>query len=230
MGYILSQIFSSDYLSQLPFLIIALILGFTLHEFAHAYVADKFGDPTPRQQGRLTLNPMEHLDPLGTIMILLFGFGWARPVQINRYHFKNPRVAELCVTIAGPIANLIIAFVGMVIWQIGLQTGLIRSLSYTGMNFTYDLFQTVISLNILLFVFNLLPLPPLDGYHILVNVIPQKYRMQITGLERYAGLIFLVLVFVPPLYNITIQPIFNFFVPTVSGFLSGIVGFLFRVG
>lgn len=223
----MSNIFSSDYLSQLPFLIIALVIAFTLHEYAHAYVAHKFGDPTPKNQGRLTLNPMAHLDPFGTIMILLVGFGWARPVEINRYHFKKPRLAETLVTLAGPFANLLIAFIGLVLWQIGLETGIIRALPPMGMNFTYDLFQTIISLNILLFVFNLIPLPPLDGFHILMNIVPSGWRMKLMGIQQYGGLIFLVLVFIEPLNRITIQPIFYTFIPLVSEFLARIVGFIF---
>lgn len=223
----MSNILSSEYLSQLPFLIIALVIAFTLHEFAHAYVAYKFGDPTAKNQGRLTLNPMSHLDPFGTIMILIFGFGWARPVEINRHYFKKPRLAETLVTLAGPMANLLVAFVGLILWQIGLETGIIRALPPMGMSFLYDLFQTIISLNILLFVFNLIPLPPLDGFHIVMNLVPGRWRMKLMGIQQYGGLIFLVLVLVEPLNRITIQPLFYFFIPAVSEFLSGIVGFLF---
>ena len=99
-------------LADLPYVIVVLLIAFTVHEFAHAYVAYKFGDPTAKNQGRLTLNPKEHLDPVGTILLLVFGFGWARPVPVNRYHFKNPRLAGVLVSIAGPLSNLLIAIMG----------------------------------------------------------------------------------------------------------------------
>ena len=99
-------------IEQLPFVVITLLIAFTVHEFAHAYTAYKFGDPTAKDQGRLTLNPIQHLDPLGTILILIAGFGWARPVPVNRRHFKNPRAAGVLVSLMGPVSNLLMAFIG----------------------------------------------------------------------------------------------------------------------
>lgn len=99
-------------LSLMPYLVITLIVSFTMHELAHAYVAYKFGDDTAKKQGRLTLNPIKHLDPFGTILILVAGFGWARPIPVNRRFFKKPRLAGVLVSIAGPVSNLILAFIG----------------------------------------------------------------------------------------------------------------------
>lgn len=96
-------------LQELPFVVITLIVAFTFHEFAHAYVAHKFGDDTAKNQGRLTLNPVHHLDPIGTILLLIAGFGWARPVPVDRRNFQNPRLAGILVSLAGPLSNFLIA-------------------------------------------------------------------------------------------------------------------------
>lgn len=102
-------------LEVIPFVIIALIVGFTIHEFSHAFVAYKFGDPTAKNQGRLTLNPISHLDPIGTLLIFLAGFGWAKPVPVNRFYFKNPRLSGVLVSVAGPLSNLFIAFLAFLL-------------------------------------------------------------------------------------------------------------------
>ncbi|RKO62747.1 Zn-dependent protease [Caldibacillus debilis GB1] len=99
-------------LQSLPFIVISLLIAFTVHEFSHAYFAYKFGDPTAKNQGRLTLNPISHLDPIGTVVLLIAGFGWARPVPVNRFYFKNPRLAGVVVSAAGPLSNLLLAFIG----------------------------------------------------------------------------------------------------------------------
>ena len=98
-------------LEELPFVVIALVMAFTVHEFAHAFVAYKFGDTTAKDQGRLTLNPIQHLDPFGTLLILIVGFGWARPVPVMRSRFKNPRLAGVLVSVAGPLSNFLLAFI-----------------------------------------------------------------------------------------------------------------------
>ncbi len=208
-------------LSQLPFVIITLMIAFTVHEFAHAYTAYKFGDPTAKNQGRVTLNPIQHLDPIGTILILIAGFGWARPVPVNRYHFKNPKLAGITVSIAGPLSNLLMAILAFIIWYglggLGLWTS-------TPM-FVNEFLNTFIHLNLLLFVFNLLPLPPLDGYRIIEDLAPANIRAKMTQFEVYGSLIFIILV-ITPLGNYTIQPIFR----TVLPFLSqGLDEFFYRL-
>jgi len=207
-------------LRQIPYVAITLIFAFTLHEFAHAFVAYKFGDMTAKNQGRLTLNPMSHLDPFGTLLILIAGFGWARPVPVNRFHFKKPRLAGVLVSIAGPLSNLILACIGFIVGY-----GLNRSgIQVTG-NF-YEFMEIFIQLNIVLFIFNLLPLPPLDGYRIVEDLVPGGVRAKMTQYEQYGILIFLVLV-ITPLDQYTIQPIFSIVLPWITGGLSNFFYSLF---
>lgn len=188
-------------LELIPYVAVVLIIAFTLHEFAHAYVAYRFGDPTARNQGRLTLSPLAHLDPIGTILIFIAGFGWARPVPVNRFYFKNPRLAGILVSIAGPLSNLFIAFVGMVL-LILMYDDIMASTVLA------NFFSILINLNILLFVFNLLPLPPLDGYRILEDLVPRDVRAKMTQYEGYGVFIFLFLV-ITPLGKYTIFPIIH---------------------
>lgn len=208
-------------LSQLPFVIITLMIAFTVHEFAHAYAAYKFGDPTAKNQGRVTLNPIQHLDPFGTILILIAGFGWARPVPVNRHHFKNPKLAGITVSIVGPLSNLLMAILAFIIWYGLGGLGVLSSVPY----FVEVFLNTFINLNLLLFVFNLLPVPPLDGYRIIEDLAPDRIRAKMTQFEVYGSLIFIILV-ITPLGDYTIQPIFN----TVLPFLSeGLNGFFYRL-
>lgn len=197
-------------LQDLPYVAITLMIAFTVHEFAHAYMAYRFGDSTAKNQGRLTLNPIHHLDPLGTILILIAGFGWARPVPVNRFFFKKPRLAGIVVSIAGPISNLIMGCLGFIIWYALVGTGISASLP----TFVPDFLDMFIQLNMLLFVFNLLPFPPLDGYRIIEDLVPTKFRPKMTEFEKYGAIIFLVLV-ITPLDQYTIHPILNTLLPFI---------------
>lgn len=197
-------------LRDLPYVAITLMIAFTVHEFAHAYMAYRFGDSTAKNQGRLTLNPIHHLDPLGTILILIAGFGWARPVPVNRFFFKKPRLAGIVVSIAGPISNLIMGCLGFIIWYALVGTGISTNLP----TFVPDFLDMFIQLNMLLFVFNLLPFPPLDGYRIIEDLVPANFRPKMTEFEKYGAIIFLVLV-ITPLDQYTIHPILNTLLPFI---------------
>jgi Zn-dependent protease len=201
-------------LGEIPYVLMALAIAFSVHEFAHAYVAYKFGDPTAKNQGRMTLSPLAHLDLLGTLLIFLAGFGWARPVPVNRHHFKNPRLAGILVSIAGPISNLLLTAIGFLVWYSMIRFGVMTMIP-DWFAAGFDLFfQIFISLNALLFVFNLLPFPPLDGYRIIEDLAPRHVRAKMTQWENYGALIFLILV-LTPLDRYTIHPIFNIAVPFV---------------
>lgn len=188
-------------LVDLPYIIISIIIGFTLHEFAHAYVAYKFGDPTAQKLGRLTLNPIAHIDLLGAIFILLAGFGWAKPVPVNRHYFKRPKLAGILVSLAGPVSNLILAFIGFIGFAILLKLGVPMGTSFD----LYPFFQIFIQMNLLLFAFNLIPLPPLDGYRIIEDLVTSRVRAKLAQYEVYGSILFIVLI-VTGLSNYTIFP------------------------
>jgi len=182
----------------LLYLGVALVVAATIHEFAHAYVADRLGDPTPRAQGRLTLNPLAHLDPLGSILILLAGFGWAKPVQINPMHFRDWRRDTIIVAAAGPLANITLLFALGVPFKIGL-------LDFGGS--TVDrLLVTVIQINAMLAVFNLIPVPPLDGSKILMGLLPPAQAVSYARLQPYGVFILLLLVMTNVLSVVLLGP------------------------
>jgi Zn-dependent protease len=185
----------------------ALLIAITIHEFAHARMAYFFGDATAKNQGRMNLNPINHLDPIGTIMILLVGFGWAKPVPINPYNFNQYRRGLRWVSFAGPMVNFMLGFISLLLLNILLQSGLTNGLF---IQFMIVLMQ----LNILLAIFNLIPIPPLDGSKILMSFLSDRYLGYYRQLERYAPLI-LILLIVTRVLGIIIFPlyelVFNFF-------------------
>ena len=198
-------------IAGLPGIIIAMVV----HEYAHARVAYALGDYTPRLQGRLTLNPAAHVDPLGLLMLFIVHFGWAKPVEINPLNFSHPRRDDILVSLAGPASNLITAFVTLVILVL-----------MTKFNFPFSegvlvVFQLIITYNINFAIFNMLPIPPLDGSHILRNLLPYELARAYEGLSRYS-FIFLIIILMTPVLSYIFIPlqrvIFNLF--------SGIVNIL----
>ena len=170
----------------------ALMIGFAFHEFAHAWVADRLGDPTPRSQGRLTLNPISHLDLFGTLMALLYRFGWAKPVMTNPQYYKgNKRRGQMQVALAGPLMNLFMAFVVMLLWFLTMHW--IRGSEWSSI--ISLVFQSTVFMNLGLGIFNLLPIPPLDGFAVLRGVLPERFDPQLHVLEQYGMIILVILLF-----------------------------------
>ncbi|CAH1220926.1 hypothetical protein PAECIP111893_04643 [Paenibacillus plantiphilus] len=205
---------------DLPFIFLTLVIAFTVHEFAHAYSAYKFGDRTAYDAGRVTLNPRVHLDVLGTILILVAGFGWAKPVPVNRGRFKHPRLMGIVVSAVGPLSNLLIAGIGILAVYMLNQFGVLESASpgvYQAIgHFSYYL----ITLNILLFLFNLLPIPPLDGYRIIQDLVPLDVRHKMDQNAHWGVFVFLLIVFIPQLREVTLTPLFKVWLE-IFGFFAG---------
>ncbi len=192
-------------LELMPYVVITLIVAFTMHELAHAYVAYRFGDDTAARQGRLTLNPIKHLDVFGTILILVAGFGYS-PVPVNRRAFKRPRLAGVLVSVAGPVSNLLLAFIGFFLLVLMHAYGM-ELLSAFSMGLD-RFFSIWIQLNLALCLFNLLPLPPLDGYRIIEDLVPPRVRAKMTQFESYGIIVFLVL-FVTPVGSYVVWPLLS---------------------
>lgn len=173
---------------QLLYVLPAIIVGLTVHEWAHAYAAYRLGDPTARNLGRMTLNPLAHIDPIGFIMLLVVGFGWARPVPINPRNFKHYKRDDIIVSLAGIFTNLLTAFLFSFIYVAGvLKWGLGANEAFT------SIFGAFITINLALAIFNLIPIPPLDGSHVLEALLIRKFPRFFMFLRQYGQWILLVL-------------------------------------
>ncbi len=182
--------FFTNPLSVLIFIVL-LLFTITIHEFSHAKMADYLGDPTPRLAGRLTLNPFVHIDLFGILFLFFFGFGWGKPVPFDPFNLKNPRKDAALISLAGPLSNFIMASLGSILLKSFILFKL--SILITIGNYFLPIF---IFLNILLAVFNLLPIHPLDGFKIVAGFLPKKQAEEWYQLERY-GIIFLLLFIFP---------------------------------
>lgn len=200
--------------------IVGIAMAIILHEVAHGYVADKLGDPTARVEGRLTLNPFPHIDPIGTIIVPLIFllsplhliFGWAKPVPIDPYNLRSPKKDLLLISLAGPATNLIFAIILSVFFRILI---LIFPGEASYILFT-NLFVSIIGTNILLAVFNLIPIHPLDGGKILAGILPDKESREFDAFMNRFGLILLLILIFPlfggtSLISTVMSPVINFF-------------------
>lgn len=202
------------------FWLIALVVAITIHEFSHAYTADRLGDPTPGLQGRLTLNPLAHLDPLGTLMMLIARFGWGKPVQFDPFNLRHPRRDAALISLAGPASNLILATICSVLLHLLLQARfavLSNVLLGTGIAFIMSLLQPIIILNVFLAIFNLVPIHPLDGFKIVGGILPEEYARQWYELEQYGMIFLIVLIF--PIFG-RVSPISQLISPIINILLA----------
>lgn len=185
---------------------IFLLIAFPVHEFSHAWAAYRLGDSTARYQGRLTLNPIAHFDPLGgtllaiSILFLGFGFGWAKPTPVNPYNLRNGRRGEAIVALAGPISNLLMAIaVGIPLRLIAADPGLSAAVASNYMaSFAFDIGVTFVVVAILLLVFNLLPIPPLDGWRALLGLVDARTAYNLRGFEQYGFVVLIILIVAAP--------------------------------
>lgn len=169
-------------------------LAITVHEYAHAYAAYKMGDNTAKAAGRLSMNPLKHMDILGAICLLIFSFGWAKPVPINPYNFRNKKYGTVIVSLAGPMSNLLLALIGSIL------LGIFSRFAFGSFNVTfaetfYSLMIQLIILNVSLAIFNLIPIPPLDGSKIFSSLLPSRYYFKLMQYERYSFIILLLLLY-----------------------------------
>ena len=206
-----------QYIYNMLIFLPAILIALTFHEYAHGQVADWLGDDTPYYQGRLTLNPLPHIDWVGFFALMFFHFGWAKPVQVNPYNFKNVSVKSgmMLVSLAGPLMNITLALAGMIA---------LRFLGYNPQMGTYSgsmvaliqMLEPLIQINIILAVFNLLPIPPLDGSKILAGLLPDKGAAFIYSLEQFGPLLLLLIIFtnsagkiIWPLYSLIYSVIYG---------------------
>jgi len=192
-------------LAELLKILPAILVGLTIHELAHAFMALKLGDDTPKQLGRLTINPLKHIDLVGFILLLVAGFGWAKPVVIDRDKLKKPVRDDILIAVSGPLANLLLAFALVVLLK------LVLSFVPFGSRATFELvvsiFLAFISINVSLGIFNLLPIPPLDGSHVILSLLSKRSATSAAIYFRYGSFALLGLIILERITKVEILPI-----------------------
>ncbi|MFH2035863.1 MAG: site-2 protease family protein [Candidatus Zixiibacteriota bacterium] len=204
--------FDSDFFRNALIAAPAIFFSLTVHEFFHAYTAYRFGDNTAKDMGRLTLNPLAHLDLFGTIMMFLSGFrfGWAKPVPVNPYNLKNPRVADFWISAAGPLSNFGLA----IVFGIFLRATMSGILPFP--QEVIHFFVVAIMINVSLAFFNLIPIYPLDGSHILSSILPDRYQPMLEQIQRY-GMYILLFLIITRAFWIILGPFITFFANLIAG-------------
>ena len=206
----LFNIFSKEGLSLFLFTLPALLLSLSIHEFAHAYTAYKLGDISQKYRGRLTLDPLKHIDIVGFLCIMLCGFGWGKPVQIVDTNFKNRAKGNAIVAFAGPFSNILLAIFFAIVIKILSMTGVLGLMATNNIGIILiQMLSVTIYFNIVFAVFNMLPIPPFDGSKVLFYFLPRKYKNIMYTLEKYSLIILLVLIITNVHYYI-VGPIVNF--------------------
>ena len=198
-----------------------IILGLTVHEFSHAWVAHRCGDSTSKDQGRITLNPLKHIDLLGFVMLIVAGFGWAKPVHFNEENLRNPKHDVMKIAVAGPLSNALIAMLLSILFSI--YSVIIPAYPENILRIISEIFLYAIYINWGLFIFNLIPLPPLDGSHLLLNQF-KRFPVLYDNLYKYGSYVFLALILATVITKINFLPIWPAIRFLGEGFLS-IVGY-----
>lgn len=205
-------------IQQLAISIPVFLLALTIHEFAHGWVANRLGDPTARLQGRLTLNPLAHLDPIGTLAIVLINFGWAKPVPVDYRYLKNPRRDMMVIAAAGPVSNLLLA-IGCAFVYRWIPWGMV-GVEWAWLIIPFRMMLgTGVVVNVILAIFNLLPIPPLDGSRVVSGLLPLRQALSFNRLEPYGFLIIFLLFFTG-----IMSPVFGVAVNTVAAALFHLWG------
>lgn len=189
------------------YFIVSLLISLTVHELCHAYTSYKLGDATAKLDGRISLNPLHHIDPYGFLAILIVGFGWAKPVMMNPYNFKNYRDGIFLTALAGPVSNLLMAITGMLLFNIDMPL------------FIREFLGIFININIILASFNILPIPPLDGYKVFSRLLSDKWFYQAEYYERRYGFIILMVLLVTGVIRTIWFPVYTFFLNIVNLFI-----------
>jgi len=198
--------------------ILGLIIGITIHEFSHALAANKLGDPTARFQGRLSLNPLAHLDPLGTIFLFLVGFGWGKPVPYNPNFVQKGKWGEFLIALSGPLSNIVLAFIFALPYRLYVACG---------MDVTTSIFiaitQTIVELNLILAIFNLLPIPPLDGSKIIYLFVSEETKVYLEKIGPFILIMIFIVIYILRinLFTFVLTPLFNWFKYLVNIFPFG---------
>ena len=213
------------FLLKLSIMLVPGMLAITCHEASHGYMAWRFGDPTARMLGRLTLNPLKHLDLIGTLMIIFIGIGWAKPVPVVMENLHNPRKNMIWVAAAGPITNLVLAIVSALLLRLVVEAGNPASLAPLAFVIEPLIYMLAFSvyINLMLAIFNMIPVPPLDGGRVLVGLLPYRQASSWARIEPYGMLIIIGLVFFTNLFSYTMLPVLNVAVHLLAGPQSGLV-------
>lgn len=207
-------------LLKISIMLVPALLAVTMHEVAHGFLAEKLGDPTARLLGRLTLNPIKHLDPIGTIALLVFGFGWARPVPVNTNNLRQPKHDMIWVSLAGPLANLMLALFCALLLRVIVyiaavmpeSSQILSLINPVGLMAAFGLY-----INIILCLFNLLPIPPLDGGRVLMGVLPEKQAQLLRRIEPFGMLLIVFLIFGTSLWSAAFGPAVHHVVGLLAG-------------
>jgi len=214
-----------EFFLKLSIMLVPALMAITCHEVSHGFVADKLGDNTARRMGRLTLNPINHMDIVGTLMVFIIGIGWAKPVPVNFNNLRNPKRDIIWVAAAGPITNFSLAFLSAMIMRIIISST--NGVANTPMQMFFEpvvlMLAFSVYINLLLAIFNLIPVPPLDGGRVAVGLLPDRLAAGYSRIEPFGMIVIIILVFFTNAFDYVISPILNFGVHLIAGPQSKVI-------